>query len=154
MQDQYERIADRIVQDTDQWMRRKENRGFFPYEQLRDQIRDALRAQAAHEVELKYRKELWLNHGHGWALYGDDGEMQCSKCTPVCDYLRAPLAVVEHIAQHARLIRAADAVTLVDELRRTLKFFVRISITMGFRIPPERRTNLEKILGDIVIESL
>lgn len=26
------------------------------------------------------RELLWLNHGHGHVLYGDDGEMQCSLC--------------------------------------------------------------------------
>ena len=31
------------------------------------------------ELEQKYRKELWLNHGHH-GLYGDDGEMQCIEC--------------------------------------------------------------------------
>jgi hypothetical protein len=33
------------------------------------------------ELETKYRRELWLNHGHPvTVLYGDDGEMQCSAC--------------------------------------------------------------------------
>lgn len=31
------------------------------------------------ELEQKYRKELWLNHGHH-GLYGDDREMQCIEC--------------------------------------------------------------------------
>jgi len=35
-------------------------------------------AKTAQENE-KLRMLLWLNHGHD-GLYGDDGEMQCSKC--------------------------------------------------------------------------
>ena len=32
-------------------------------------------------MEYKIRKMLWLRHGCSIpALYGDDGEMQCSKC--------------------------------------------------------------------------
>ena len=33
------------------------------------------------EENFKLREFLWLNHGHSIVeLYGDDGEMQCSKC--------------------------------------------------------------------------
>ena len=54
-------------------------------------------------VEMKYRRELWLNHGHDVAaLYGDDGEMQCAMCNGVWDYQRAPLAEVEEAARDAR----------------------------------------------------
>ena len=47
-------------------------------------------------VENKYRKLLWLNHGHMNRLYGDDGEMQCG----VCDFKRGPLENLEaHYAE-------------------------------------------------------
>ena len=29
---------------------------------------------------MEFRRGLWLTHGHFNVLYGDDGEMQCSKC--------------------------------------------------------------------------
>jgi hypothetical protein len=57
------------------------------------------------EVEMKYRTELWVNHGHD-GIYGDDGEMQCSRCRP-WDYKRAPLAEVEAAAEKARMERIA-----------------------------------------------
>ncbi len=31
-----------------------------------------------HDDEMKLRELLWLNHGCGLGLYGDDGEMQCN----------------------------------------------------------------------------
>jgi hypothetical protein len=37
-------------------------------------------------TELTLRRLLWLRHGHD-GLYGDDGEMQCSRCP--LDFLRA-----------------------------------------------------------------
>lgn len=40
--------------------------------------------------ELLLREMLWLTHkNHGSYLYGDDGEMQCSKC--MIDFLRDPV---------------------------------------------------------------
>lgn len=59
-----------------------------------------------HELEQKYRKELWLNHGHR-GIYGDDGEMQCIECHPygTTDYKRDPLGKVEHAAFLARIVR-------------------------------------------------
>ena len=69
------------------------------------------RAKAAgmEELEQKYRKELWLNHGHH-GLYGDDGEMQCIECHPygATDYKRDPLDKVEHATFRARMARAAQ----------------------------------------------
>ena len=61
------------------------------------------------ELEQKYRKELWLNHGHH-GLYGDDREMQCIECHPygATDYKRDPLDKVEHAAFQARIHRAAQ----------------------------------------------
>ena len=52
-------------------------------------------------LDLKYRCELWLNHGHD-ALYGDDGEMQCSACP--ADFKRQPLGELEH---RRTLVKAA-----------------------------------------------
>lgn len=46
------------------------------------------------ELELKYRRQLWLNHGH-YGQYGDDGEMQCSECYGVGDYKRMPIEDLE-----------------------------------------------------------
>ena len=54
-------------------------------------------------LEQKYRFSLWLNHGHSLvALYGDDGEMQCSRCHPFGDYKRDPLDKIEAMALKAK----------------------------------------------------
>ncbi len=54
-------------------------------------------------IELKYRKSLWMGHGHDH-LYGDDGEMQCTQCPgEAWDYRRAPLDVIERAAWLARV---------------------------------------------------
>lgn len=45
---------------------------------------DEARSEAI-EVENKLRRLLWLRHGCD-GLYGDDGEMQCSRC--VIDFKR------------------------------------------------------------------
>jgi hypothetical protein len=63
-------------------------------------------------IERRLRQELWLNHGHD-GLYGDDGEMQCSKCLPIYDYKRAPLEQVIEVADRARMERAAKALQFV-----------------------------------------
>lgn len=58
------------------------------------------------ELESKYRRRLWLNHGHT-SLYGDDGEMQCAKC--MADFKRESLEALEaKIAKsaHAEIERA------------------------------------------------
>ena len=44
------------------------------------------------------RKLLWLNHGCQ-DLYGDDGEMQCSKC--VIDFKRDSVERINHNLIHA-----------------------------------------------------
>jgi len=42
------------------------------------------------KTERMVREFIWLNHGHGiLPLYGDDGELQCSKC--MIDFKRMPL---------------------------------------------------------------
>ncbi len=41
----------------------------------------------------RLRKLLWLHHGHGVYLYGDDGEMQCSSC--MIDFKRDPINKIE-----------------------------------------------------------
>ena len=66
------------------------------------------KGEGMEELEQKYRKELWLNHGHH-GLYGDDGEMQCIECHPygATDYKRDPLDKVEHATFRARMARAA-----------------------------------------------
>ena len=67
------------------------------------------KGEGMEELEQKYRKELWLNHGHH-GLYGDDGEMQCIECHPygATDYKRDPLDKVEHATFRARMARAAQ----------------------------------------------
>jgi hypothetical protein len=40
------------------------------------------------------RKLLWLNHGH-MELYGDDGEMQCSRC--MLDFKRDSISKIEKV---------------------------------------------------------
>ena len=53
------------------------------------------------DVEASIRMALWLGHGHGRSLYGDDGEMQCVACMPIWDYRRLPLAEVAAAALSA-----------------------------------------------------
>lgn len=82
--------------------------------EAQDLIRELLATIAAapsppSDVEMSYRRELWLNHGHATVLYGDDGEMQCGICAPVWDYKRAPLADVERAAREARLAQNLEA---------------------------------------------
>lgn len=58
----------------------------------------------AHEIEQELRTEYWLNHGCGlFALYGDDGEMQCGMC--LLDFKRAPLEVLRDWAHYARVLK-------------------------------------------------
>jgi len=47
---------------------------------------------AALEDNERWRRILWSGHGHGPALYGDDGEMQCGWCG--VDYKRSPFAEI------------------------------------------------------------
>ncbi len=55
---------------------------------MTNQVASSLREQA----EQQLREWLWVNHGHPvHALYGDDGERQCSPCAPTWDYRRMPL---------------------------------------------------------------
>ena len=70
-------------------------RGHFDYtgcfSALNARIRQSdAQLAAAQEREQGLDRELrhtwWLNHGHFGALYGDDGEMQCSICP--ADYKR------------------------------------------------------------------
>ena len=82
-------------------------------EEARNIARDLLDERAANAlltaeverltgIELKYRKSLWMGHGHDH-LYGDDGEMQCTQCPgEAWDYRRAPLEVIERAAWFAR----------------------------------------------------
>ena len=67
------------------------------------------KGEGMEELEQKYRKELWLNHGHH-GLYGDDGEMQCIECHQygATDYKRDPLEKVERATFLARMARAAQ----------------------------------------------
>lgn len=51
-------------------------------------------SQLVKEIEAKYRRQLWLSHGHT-GLYGDDGEMQCGKCRT--DFKRSPLDQIEKL---------------------------------------------------------
>ena len=53
----------------------------------------------------RMRLILWAGHGHGPALYGDDGEMQCSLCG--VDYKRSPFAGVLAVALNPPPLRAA-----------------------------------------------
>lgn len=67
-----------------------------------DTARDALKLIDSHNVEVQEnerRRFMWLHHGHIAALYGDDGEMQCSLCR--CDYKREPISQVEEKWQAA-----------------------------------------------------
>lgn len=53
---------------------------------LRDKEADLQRAR---EEQEQWREMLWLNHGcENRMLYGDDGEMQCSRCG--LDFKRMP----------------------------------------------------------------
>ena len=54
---------------------------------LRSQLAAAQEREQGLDRELRHT--WWLNHGHFGALYGDDGEMQCSICP--ADYKRDSL---------------------------------------------------------------
>lgn len=62
------------------------------------------------DLEIKYRERLWLNHGCPQrALYGDDGERQCSACG--IDFKRRPLDELEKLISdraEARMIAWAE----------------------------------------------
>lgn len=45
--------------------------------------------------EKKLRYWLWLKYGHSEFLYGDDGEMQCSKC--MLDFKRDNIERIEQV---------------------------------------------------------
>lgn len=68
----------------------------------------AIRALLAERetLEADLRREWWGNHGHDfYALYGDDGEMQCSLCP--ADFKRQPLNELRTLVFSTRLARAA-----------------------------------------------
>lgn len=69
------------------------------YEQVMSAIEKIV--EDAKKIEMKYRKVLWLSHGHS-GLYGDDGEMQCGRCRP-WDYKRAPIEELEKAVFEAEL---------------------------------------------------
>jgi hypothetical protein len=74
------------------------------YQVLSQQLTALLDQEESRRValDLKYRRTLWLDHGHG-SLYGGDGEMQCSH--PDCqalDYRRAPHDLLEATVQRVR----------------------------------------------------
>lgn len=60
------------------------------------------------DIDLKYRRMLWLNHGHQ-GLYGDDGEMQCAQCRPHWDYKRMPLEQLEAQVHKLKMVEIAKA---------------------------------------------
>lgn len=63
----------------------------------------------AAEIEHRLRLEWWTGHGCQFrAIYGDDGEMQCSAC--LVDFKRAPLATLEAHVHTKRQERIASAV--------------------------------------------
>lgn len=63
-------------------------------EELMDRMRE--------ELDMA-RRELWLHHGHPiTALYGDDGEMQCSMCA-VKDWKRESLRDLIDSIQRQRM---------------------------------------------------
>lgn len=58
------------------------------------------------DIEDRYRRLLWLSHGHGDLLYGDDGEMQCNG-KHLADFKREPLDKLEaHV-----LVARAEAIS-------------------------------------------
>lgn len=60
------------------------------------------------DIEADLRREWWSNHGHDYsALYGDDGEMQCSACP--ADFKRQPLVELRQSVFVARLKQASEA---------------------------------------------
>lgn len=59
------------------------------------------------ELEMELREWYWLNHGcPSPALYGDDGEMQCSnfKVHKIWDFKRTPFNEIRKIFLEARMI--------------------------------------------------
>ena len=60
------------------------------YGQARKELLEGIVSLRTDNLEL--RKLLWLHHGHQ-GIYGDDGEMQCSRCR--IDFKRDPIKVIE-----------------------------------------------------------
>jgi len=57
-------------------------------------------------LEGELRRELWLNHGHGYeAMYGDDEEMACNACP--ADFKREPIVQLLARVYAVRLVIAA-----------------------------------------------
>ena len=72
-----------------------------------------VRLLTATEEEEKWRKLLWLRHGCSiHALYGDDGEMQCSACG--IDFKRR---TADEINDHFIRQGSAKIADILDRLR-------------------------------------
>ena len=55
---------------------------------------DTLEQSSTHDDIMLLRKLLWLRHGCSMHfLYGDDGEMQCSRC--LLDFKRTPVVDIQ-----------------------------------------------------------
>jgi len=67
-------------------------------------------------TEFKYRRQMWMSHGHG-SIYGDDGEMQCIECRDygTTDYKRDPLDKVEDAFHRACMARLEKAMQRAKE---------------------------------------
>lgn len=61
-------------------------------------------------IEHKYRELLWLSHGHGNLLYGDDGEMQCNGKN-LADFKRDPLEGLEKHCFEAKVASLSERAT-------------------------------------------
>jgi hypothetical protein len=72
------------------------------------EVKSRTRAERAEAALREARELLWLGHGHsGPALYGDDGEMQCSG-GGYCDFKRATLEEIrDHMNPQQAMLRAA-----------------------------------------------
>lgn len=75
-------------------------------------------ARALAEIpERLLRVEWWLHHGcPSVALYGDDGELQCSAC--MTDFKRTPFAELRQVVSERRLQAAAAEQDVLAEARR------------------------------------
>jgi hypothetical protein len=67
--------------------------------------------------ELTLRRLLWLRHGcKTYELYGDDGEMQCTKC--MIDFKRDTAVQIENKWNELILLRLKTSADIQQELKR------------------------------------
>jgi hypothetical protein len=144
-------VIEGIAHDYQSWMkameaiRTAENWPPRAYPSMQDRWLFAAQQQRIHEMEFKYRRLLWLVHGHR-GIYGDDGEMQCGECAKFgCDdYKRAPLVDVERAAAATRLERITWQVEKKD-MPEFIKAAEEMAKTLGMEADTILKTDIQNL---------